>query len=212
MKELLFWALNLHPLTATIISFVVVLAAFFVTMVITDKLKAKDPIRDALLALAIAFVFLVMPVQWVCLEASTKAAPTWVLHELTIGQLIETNEHAPIKSGLSEMESMLKDTSIVPATAIYLYKWGCEDCAQVYPQTINTLKQLPLTMRYVPSTSDVGQQIVQEFGIDEVPALLLIDYDRTMTIDLQTETDPVAAVIRFLNDDAPSSGIKEASS
>lgn len=200
MRYLLFWAQDMTILQAVLVSLVITGIAAFLAVCITWRKNIGYNFKTTIATAIVVGLLTFGAVVLVDVQTANKQAPTWVFSDYTISQLIETNEHAPDQSSLPAVESMLDDTSLVHDTVFYLYKWGDKNCADVYPQTIQTIEQLPVTMRYIATTSTVGQDIAYRYRVFDIPALVCIQYGRSKTIDLTIVSDPVATVNEFFDE------------
>lgn len=93
-------------------------------------------------------------------------------------------------------EDQSKDLPDDPAGYIYLfYKYTCNDCYDTHDQIMAVLDREGVDkIRFIPSTSIIGQELIQAYGIDAVPWAVYIGMDtrakESQILYDEFETDP----------------------
>lgn len=81
-----------------------------------------------------------------------------------------------IEHGFVDQSNELPDD--LKGCVIIFFKWGCADCANVHDDLLAALDNYDLFKTYfVSSRSQRGQEIIEQYPIEEVPSIIYIRYE-----------------------------------
>ena len=130
----------------------------------------KRPIpRKICLAVLITTLTLSILLASVGLTAANHGALPEIIKEYTLADLLKGigNSHA---QRLPESREQLADAYVL------YYKFTCPDCQNTYHELQNWLgtHDIGAEIYYVPSNSEYGKELMQDFPVSEVPSLVYI--------------------------------------
>lgn len=153
--------------------YAVLLIAILLCILFHSRLSVKDkPVpktianiaANAGIGVTVVFAFLV------CTEfvAKNHGATDQMLNKMPIHQIVNT-----ICSSHSQSKNIPEDLS---NSYILYYKFSCPDCRATYHDFQDYLKQNPLPgdLYYVPSSSDIGKDLLNKYGATYVPSLVYV--------------------------------------
>lgn len=118
------------------------------------------------------------------------------------GDYRKTETLAAVKDRAAHMfPDQSKDLPDDPAGYIYVfYKYTCHDCYDTHDQVMAVLEREGVEkIRFLPSTSLIGQELVQSYDIDAVPWAVYIGMDtrpkESQILYNEFETDPDAKFV-----------------
>lgn len=93
----------------------------------------------------------------------TKRSDGTMKQGMTLAQILRTNKISPVQDDLSDG---------IDKTILVFYRYGCPDCADVYDQLRPYVNGKGI--RWVSTRSTEGKELVQEFGVAEVPSAVYV--------------------------------------
>lgn len=108
-------------------------------------------------------------------------------------ELVQTvgNKHPKAKDVLTDFS----DFTEKPYGIVIFYRYGCKDCIENFDEMKAVVSKYPnVYIRYLPTDSKLGQSIVHDYNILEVPSLL-INEDGNLWIQYLLDKDQKPAEI-----------------